>query len=216
MTLMVATPVRAAELETAQVSLGYAQFREQLARHVPSYQGIMVFSLDVVRARNRVVGLMFSKSEFAEISHLLFVDDDNWCEDIRIVPEMIEACKGVLGAPYTNKREPMRWVHRPDGAGGVAGVGFGFTMVTRECLEALAKEAHWYVDLPQGLRCPNLFGQLYEQVGGMEILLSEDFSFCKRAREAGFPVELYEQAGIINHAGGHVWNARQMKGGVVG
>lgn len=213
MTLLLATPVRAAELETALVTLGYAQFREQLARLVPSYVGSITFSLDVVRARNRLVGILFR--DHPEVTHVLFVDDDQWPEDIRIVPEMVERCKGVLGAPYTNKREPMRWVHRVD-ASGIAGVGMGFTMVTRECLEALAKEARWYTDLPQGLRCPNLFGQLYEQVGGVETLLSEDFSFCKRAREAGFAVELYEQAGIVNHAGGHVWNARQMPGGIVG
>jgi hypothetical protein len=190
---------------------------------MPEYKilaGSVTFSLDVVRARNRLVGHILGNHEFESITHILWVDDDQWPEDINIVPEMVERCKGVLGAPYTNKRHPLRWVHRVD-ARGVAGVGFGFTMTTRVMIEALAKDARWYTDLPHPVRCPNLFGQLYETVrhadgSEVETLLSEDFSFCKRAREAGYPIELYEKAGIVNHAGGHVWNAHEMKGGVIG
>lgn len=222
MTLLLATPVRAAELATAHVSLGYSDFRERLVRLMPDYTslcGSVTFALDVVRARNRIVGVLLSDPQFAPVTHVLWVDDDQWPEDITIVPEMVERCRGVLGAPYTNKKEPVRWVHRPDGRGGVAGVGFGFTMTTREMIEVLARDAHWYTDLPKPVRCPNLFGQLFETVatpdGIVETLLSEDFSFCKRAREAGWPVELYDKAGIVNHAGGHVWNARGMAGGIV-
>jgi acetyl esterase/lipase len=219
--LLLATPVRASELPTAHVSLGYSDFRERLVRLMPDYKslcGSVTFSLDVVRARNRIVGILLGKPEFADITHVLWVDDDQWPEDVTIVPEMVERCRGVLGAPYTNKREPLRWVHREhDGA---LSVGMGFTMTTRALLESLAKDARWYVDLPNPIRVPNLFGQLYETVTlpngeQVETLLSEDYSFCKRAREAGHPVELYEQAGIIHHAGGHVWDARGMPGGVV-
>lgn len=215
MSLLVATPVRAAELATAQVSLGYSDFRVRLARLMPDYKmlgGEATFSLDVVRARNRMVGLVLARPEFADVTHVLFVDDDNWPEDVRIVPEMLALDRPILAAPYTNKKEPMRWVHRMDGTS-VAGVGFGFTMTSRALLEHLAKDAHWYTDLPHTLRVPNLFGQLYETVGEYETLLSEDFSFCKRAREAGFSIELHP--GIVHHAGGHVWNAHQMPGGVI-
>lgn len=221
MRLLVATPVRAAELYAAHVSLGYATFREQLARLMPDYKSSMVATLDVVRARNRMVGLLLSHADFAAVTHVLWVDDDQWPDDVRIVPAMVAACRGVLGAPYTNKRNPLRWVHRGDGEGGFSGIGFGFTMTTRACLERLAERARWYIDLPHGLRCPDLFGQLYETertADGeeFETLLSEDYSFCKRAREAGYVIDLYPAAGIVNHAGGHVWNARQMPGGVVG
>ncbi len=223
MSLLLATPVRAAELATAHVSLGYSDFREKLVRLMPDYTalcGSVTFGLDVVRARNRIVGTILANEQFANVTHVLWVDDDQWPEDPTIVPEMVTYCRGVLAAPYTNKKHPMRWVHRPDGKGGVMGVGFGFTMTTRDMLEKLAHRAYWYTDFPQAVRCPNLFGQLYDtfvhEGREVETLLSEDFSFCKRALEAGFPVELYTKAGIINHAGGHVWNAREMKGGVVG
>lgn len=218
MSLLIATPVRAAELATAQVSLGYSDFRVKLALIMPDTMWSVTFGLDVVRARNRIVGTILGQDQFKDVTHILWVDDDQWPDDPRIVPEMVKACKGVLGAPYTNKKEPLRWVHRPDGAGGVAGVGFGFTMTTRHMIECLAKNADWYTDFPQAILCPNLFGQLYDTIltpsGVRKTLLSEDFSFCKRALEFGIPVELYEKAGVINHAGGHVWNARQMPGGI--
>jgi len=210
--LAVCTPVRAAELGTALVSLGYSDFRCRLVRLMPDFKmlgGECTFSLDVVRARNRMAGFLLSREEFADVTHVLWVDDDNWPEDVRIVPEMVERCRGVLGAPYTSKKDPVRWVHRADGQGGLVGVGFGFTMTTRECLTRVAASAKWYTDLPNALSVPNIFGQLYEVTPLGETLLSEDFSFCKRAREAGYEIELYENA-LIHHAGGHVWNACQM------
>jgi hypothetical protein len=180
---------------------------------IPSYQGAITFALDVVRARNRVAAMFLTQPEFAEFTHLLFVDDDQWPEDVRIVPEMIVRCRGVLAAPYTNKKAPLRWTYQKIPNGLL--VGMGFTMLTRECLATVAESAKWYTDLPGMMKTPNVFGQLIERVGDLEALLSEDYSFCVRAHRRGIPVELYEQSGIINHAGGHVWNARQMAGGVV-
>src|SRR5262249_18205224 len=96
MTLCLATPVRAAELMTAQVSLGYALFRERLARLMTAkYE--FVFSLDVVRARNRIVGTILREPTFADVTYVLWVDDDQWPDDPNIVPKMMQACKGVLG-----------------------------------------------------------------------------------------------------------------------
>jgi hypothetical protein len=206
MSLLIATPVRAAELSTAQVSLGYAEFRERLVRHMPDYKalsGTVTFSLDVVRARNRIVGFLLTREEFRDVSHVLWVDDDQWPEDIRIVTQMIENCRGVLAAPYTNKKLPLRYVHQT--WDDKLYVGFGFTMTTRTCLETVANDAYWYTDLPSGQRCPNLFGQCYKEVAGVVTLLSEDYSFCERAHEMGFKVELYEHGGKIFHAGGHAW-----------
>lgn len=218
--LMVATPVRAANLQTAQVSLGYAEFRERLSRALPSYAGSMVFALDTVRARNRAVGLLLSQPQFKDITHILWVDDDQWCEDITIVAEMMALCNGILGAPYTNKRHPTRWVHQPDGKGGVAGVGFGFTMVPTAVIKQMAYQltTEWYTDAPHALRCPNLFGQVMVQMSPESpdrTLLSEDFSFCWRARQLGIPVQIYPGAGLIYHAGGHPYSARDIPGGVV-
>lgn len=223
MTLLLATPVRAAELSTATVSLGYAEFRERLVRLMPDYRslsGSITFSLDVVRARNRIAGYVLSRPEFADVTHVLWVDDDQWPEDIAIVTEMIEYCRGVLGAPYTTKHQPLRWTHQVSGDGRSVMLGFGFTMTLTSVLRGLSKKAEWYTDLYTDFQTrvrskalvPNLFGQLYERIGDDdETLLSEDYSFCKRAHEAGYSVQLYEQSpGLILHSGGHAWSGRDM------
>jgi hypothetical protein len=207
--LLVATPVRAATLATALVPLGYCDFREKLARHMPDYNGSVVFSLDVVRARNRIAAFVLSRPEFADVDNVLWVDDDNFPEDVAIVSRMVARRGDIVAASYTNKKEPLRWVHSLDAEGKILGVGFGFTMTARHVIEKLASEAKWYVDYFAGgaLETPNLFGQLYDQMGGHETLLSEDYSFCKRAREAGFRIEI--EPGLIHHVGGHLWNAKR-------
>jgi hypothetical protein len=208
-TVLLATPVRAANLATAQVSLGYADFRLALARLMPDYKalcGHVTFAADVVRGRNRIVATLLADPNFADVDNVLWVDDDNWPEDVRIVQRMIDARGDIVAVPYTNKKEPLRWVHRVDEDGSVLGVGFGFTMTSRHLLETLFDAAERYVDFPQGLQCANVFGQVFDRApGDTRTLLSEDYSFCKRARDAGFSITMID--GLIHHAGGAVYNA---------
>lgn len=202
--LVVATPVRGAELSTAIVTLGYCEFRVRLALDGCA-DAYLTFCLDVVRARNRIVAMVF---ENTSVDHVLWVDDDNYpTRGPVVVREMVEIAErtgaGIVAAPYTNKQRPLRWTHRVDGRD-VLGVGFGFTLTTTAALRAMAEDAAWYMDLPRG-RTPNLFGQRYDKIGGEITLLSEDYSFCLRAREHGIKIVLHEDAGVIHHAGGHAW-----------
>jgi hypothetical protein len=219
MTLLIATPVRGAELGAATVALGYAEQRAALMGVVPSHARL-AFSLDVVRARNRVVSMLLREPDLAGVTHVLWWDDDQWPEDVRIVPEMMALDLPIVAAPYTNKRQPMRWIHQAWGDGRVTdergllevrGVGMGFTLTSRACLETMAKDAEWYWDAPTPRECPNLFGQVYDEFDGRRVLLSEDFSFCKRWREqhAG-KVYVYGNAGLMYHSGAHAWNAAEM------
>ena len=214
MSLLIATPVRAAELPTAQVSYGYCDFRDKLRGHMPDYQvlsGSIVFSCDIVRARNRITALILTRPEFEHIDNVLWVDDDNFPEDVRIVDLMLARKGDVVGASYTNKKEPLRFVHSVAPDGTLLGVGFGFTMTARHVLATLAEQARKYVDYFAGgnMAVADIFGQMYDRFPGTEhdTLLSEDYSFCKRAREAGFKIELVP--GLVHHAGGHVWNAKR-------
>jgi hypothetical protein len=64
---------------------------------------------------------------------------------------------------------------------------------------------------------PNIFGQLYDRVTDSpdpedEVLLSEDYSFCKRWRDLGGKVLLYTRAGVVRHAGYYAWSARDFPG----
>lgn len=222
MSLLVATPVRAAELYAAQVSLGYAEFLRALSHETP-FKTVVTFSLDVVRARNRVVGIILREKEFADVTNVLWLDDDQWAEDRSIVGKMIALDLPVVGAAYTNKKKPVRFVHQPwqdgprmlDARGclDVRAVGFGFTMTSRACLEEMAEGAHWYRDYPNATKCPDIFEQVYDKPepdAEDDTKLSEDFSFCKRWREKhDGKIALYG-GGVIAHAGAHVWTAREI------
>lgn len=216
--LLIATPVRGAELPAALVSAGYAEATRALSALVPTHTRL-VFALDVVRARNRAVSLLLSESDLADVTHVLWWDDDQWPEDVTVVPEMMALGLDVVGGAYTNKRAPVRFVHQvwedrrevdARGCLDVRGVGMGFTLTSRACLEAMAAKAEWYWDLPREAQCPNIFGQVYDDFGGRRVLLSEDFSFCKRWREHGGKVYVYGRAGLIFHAGSHAWNAKEI------
>jgi hypothetical protein len=223
-TLLIATPIRAAELWAAQVTLGYAESVRALSHEMP-IKTVVTYALDVVRARNRVVGIVLGNADFADVTHVLWWDDDNWPEDRSIVGKMLALDLPVVGAAYTNKSRPVRFVHQPwpgnkftldeRGCLDVRAVGFGFTMTSVACLRQMAEKARDYWDESIAMRCPDIFGQLYEDhalPGGedVDVLLSEDYSFCKRWREDhGGKVALYG-GGVISHAGAHGWNARDV------
>jgi len=244
--LVVATPIRAAEMHAASVSLGYAEMLLRLHRLLPVdvLAGSLTFATDIVRGRNRIAAKVLR--DHPDATHVLWLDDDQWVDDVAVVPEMMALGVDVVGAPYTNKRRPLRWVHQhmmpptkpeqrvavdnghPVRDGDlleVAGVGFGFTLTTTACLRQLSAAERVYTDHPNPHRVANLFGQLFHHPAieeGLVVaeedqaLLSEDYSFCLRWRRQGGKVYLYAQAGIVHHAGPHAWDAREMPGGVVG
>jgi hypothetical protein len=165
--LVIATPVRAAEMHAASVSLGYAEMLTKLHRLRLTSEilsGSITFATDVVRGRNRIAAKVLR--EAPDATHVLWLDDDNWCEDVAIIPEMIELGVDVVGAPYTNKRRPLHWVHRQttppaEVRGGlleVAGVGFGFTLTSVRCLRMMSAAERVYTDHPSPHRVANIFG----------------------------------------------------------
>jgi hypothetical protein len=234
MKLVIATPVRAAEMGAASVSLGYAEMLNKIFRLLPTSEtlaGSITFSCDIVRGRNRIAAKILR--EIPEATHVLWVDDDQWCEDVNIITEMMNLGVDVVGAPYTNKRQPLHWVHRnltPQAcmAGDlleVAGVGFGFTLTSVSCLKRMSEVERKYTDHPNPHKVANIFGHLFDHPlleKGVAIkeedqaLLSEDYSFCLRARKLGIPIHIYVKGGIVYHAGSHAWTAREMPGGVIG
>jgi hypothetical protein len=234
MKLVIATPVRAAEMGAASVALGYAEMLTRIYRLMPTSEtlsGSITFATDVVRGRNRIAAKVLR--EMPDATHVLWLDDDQWCEDVEIIPEMMNLGVDVVSAPYTNKKQPLHWVHRdltpqPAMQGDlleVAGVGFGFTMTSVACLKRMSESERKYTDHPNPVRVANIFGQLYHHPlmdQGVDVpeedqaLLGEDYSFCLRWRRLGGKVFIYGKAGIINHAGSHTWNAREMPGGVLG
>jgi len=231
--LVIATPVRAADMLAASVSYGYAQMLTRIHRVVPCevLDGSITFAADIVRGRNRIAAQVLR--EHPDVTHVLWVDDDQWIEDVAVVPELLALGVDVVGVPYTNKRPPLRWVHQPLTPPApmegdllpVAGVGFGFTLTSARALRELSARAVIYTDHPHAHRVANIFGHMYyhpAQDAGARVpeenmaLLSEDYSFCLRWRRAGGKVYVYAKGGIVHHAGPHAWSAREMPGGVIG
>lgn len=223
--LVVATPVDAGEIWSARVSLGYSENLRMLSHEI-EIGSVVAYARDVVRARNHAVFRILR--EFPAMTHTLWWDEDNWPEERRIVTEMIDSGYNVIGAPYTSKKQPLRWIHQHldpvppivNGSLEVRSVGLGFTMMTRWCLEHMVAKHRRYREWPSEDRVANIFGHLYEGPEGCaeedEALRSEDFSFCKRWRALGGRVMLKTDAGIVYHAGPHGWSAREMRGGMLG
>ncbi len=226
--LAVATPVRASDHYCANVSYGYMNFVMNLSRVMPveMIDSTMTYSVDNIRARNRIAAHILR--ERPQVTHVLWLDDDNWADDPRLVLAMLATGEHVLGAAYTNKKSPTRWVHQhldPPGTETayvteVRSVGFGFTITTTECLRRMSDAARKYTDVPYPHKIANIFGQLYDRLTpgtgaeDEECLLSEDYSFCKRWRDAGGRVAVFG-GGIIEHAGMKRWSGRDIPGAIV-
>lgn len=229
MSLLICTPIRSSEYGAADVKLGYHDALRRLSTtmQVEEFGGSTAFGCDVVRARNRMAAIVLRELKY--VTNVLWWDDDLWPTDISIVQKMIDAKRDVVAAPYTNKQQPLRWIHEPipdekcDDAGfmRVRSVGFGFTITSRRCLEKLSEESErsresrpYWDEWGGGHRIANIFGLMYETMAhGHEGLRSEDYSFCRRWRDVGGDIWLYGGKGnILQHAGGHAWDATQMKG----
>ena len=230
--LAIATPVRASTLENADVKYGYHRFTRQLEKKfdpVCFVDAEIAFSTESVRARNRIAAAILREPAFASITHVLWLDDDQWADDPAIVGEMMQLGVGLVGAPYTNKKVPMCWIHQqlspcppPEGRlQEVRLLGFGFTMTSRECLMKMSANARRYRDAPHNHKVPDIFAHRYAKLNDSvdpedETKLSEDYSFCETWRDLGEKVYLYARSGLIRHSGGKAYSAQDMPGGVIG
>jgi hypothetical protein len=233
--LLVATPFRGAGYWASDVKLGYAESLRLLSTQLDYFPPTVQFSEDVVNARNRIAAAVLR--EHPDVTHVLWWDDDCWPGDVGIVRKMIESGLDVVACSYTNKSHPVRWVHEVDalalrawdGASEYVparSVGFGFTITSRDCLEQMAAytrriggDSREYWDYtPRGkFLTPNLFGKLYERMpDGDESLRGEDYSFCRRWRDMGGKIWLYNGPGnLVTHAGPYGFSAADMPGAQV-
>jgi hypothetical protein len=107
--IVIATPIDAPDVLSADVKLGYRMFVETLkAAGAATIE--VDFAPDVVRARNRVAARILVDQP--EMTHVFWLDSDMWAENPRVVQEMAATGLDLVAAPYTNKREPMRWIHQ--------------------------------------------------------------------------------------------------------
>ena len=224
--ILIATPFDGGDLRTARVTLGWHRF----VRHLEKTLGAdslneVVYSCDVVRARNRIVATVIR--DLKATDRVLWLDDDTFADDFdegaRTVAWMAESGEALIAAPYTSKTTPARFVvnelegEKPDERGllSVRGVGFGFTMTSVACLQAVvdacASTGSAYYDLPHPHLIANVFGQIYDAgPDGRKYLASEDLSFCARWRALGGRVALMARAARIVHAGSRGYTDRDV------
>ncbi len=204
----------------AQVSLGYAEAVRAASHLFGGIDVYVAYGVDCVRARNRVVAKALREHDF---THLLWWDDDQWPADVTVIQRLIDKRRDFISLPYTNKKEPVRWVLRAEQlmptddpeVSSVLGVGLGFALCTRSMLERVstAKGVISYTDGPSSERIPNICGMLYEQLGDSILLTSEDYSLCRRWRELGGTVDIYQGKGnLMLHAGAKAWSGRDIPG----
>lgn len=232
MTLYIATPIDGGDIWSTRVTLGYSEALRRLSLRMPQLEvvraggetvrdeaGIPVYySTDIVRARNRIAAQVLAKPPSDDV--VLWWDDDVILNDMNVVDAMLALVRNgidVLAAPYTSKRHPVRWTHQgcAGGDGVIAeteSVGFGFTMTTRACLQKMADASEIEEDLIDGVyhEVPAIFDLL--KVPGRKRMrrLSEDYSFSAKWRGLGGKLYVYQRA-LIGHAGGHVYDAREMR-----
>ena len=224
--LAVATPVRGADDYCAQVTVGYHKSVRALERlmTVECIPLEITYGLDCVRARNRIAATILR--DYPAITHTIWWDDDQWPDDPRLVQVLLQTGEDLIGAAYTRKREPVKWVHQhlmadfpvTDYLMPVAGLGFGFTLTSTRCLRTMSDAATRYTDYPLPHKVANIFGMDYVRIGSSDdpddvALHSEDFSFCERWRRLGGRAMLFA-GGLVEHAGTKRYSAKDIPGGV--
>lgn len=136
-----------------------------------------------------------------DASHILFVDADMYFEP-KLVLDMIDFDQPLVGCLYPKRTLPISWVGSAlageqvvdRGFLKVEGIGFGLTLISRDCVQAMIDGG--YSEIDEDLES-HTAGQMLKSQGINRMIrafdkiklpgrrLSEDFSFCERHRRAG-------------------------------
>lgn len=163
------------------------------------YQTAYTFTSSIDNGRN-VLASLFLKSS---CTHFLFIDDDMaWASDLplRLLNENVD----IVGVPYRKKQGSYEYttIHEKEVASiegrpwmmMVEGLGMGMTLISRNVFEKMrmngAQPYHCYgSDEPQYLFFRH--DLYFDKKDNKMKYESEDFRFCRVAREQGFEVWAY-------------------------
>lgn len=153
---------------------------------------------DIAELRNMFLSIWYDK---VGTSHILFIDHDMSFRP-ELVMDMLAFDKPVVGTLYAKKTFPIQCVGSAlEGEqimeGGfikLEGVGFGVTLIRRDCIDAMIAKFPEIIDTQlerhtagQMLKDQGLSRLIraFDPILSEERRLSEDFSFCKRHRDSG-------------------------------
>ena len=108
-------------------------------------------------------------------THLFFVDDDMVYEKDTL-EKLLAAKKEIIGAKYANRRgsgEVVEYLETKDGEEPfeVVALGGGCVLISTEVMKKITPPWFWYKIAQTGA-----------------VVMSHDWFFCERAREAGFKI----------------------------
>lgn len=167
---------------------------------------------DLEDLRSMFLSIFYDK---IDASHILFVDADMSFEP-QLVLDMIDFDKPLVGCLYPKRTLPIAWVGSAlegeqqieNGFLKVEGIGFGVTLISRDCVKAIIDGGHCEIDEDLDAHTA---GQMLKSQGITRMIrafdkiklpgrrLSEDYSFCHRHKAAGGDVWA-----AINHRVTHV------------
>lgn len=186
-------------INCTETTMSLMELAQQLSVRGISYCFATQSYPDIDELRNMLLTLWFDR--LAHCSHMLMIDADMGFPS-QLVGDMLEFDKPLVGALYPKKTNPLGFVGRGKlghpvvdrGFIEVDGVGFGVTLVRRDCVqtmletgaassdERLATHASGPLLKEWGLaRIIRAFDKIETETGR----LSEDLSFCKRHRDCG-------------------------------
>lgn len=188
--------------------------------------GISTLSFpDIAELRSMAVTIWFDT--MPQSSHILFIDADMGFPP-ELVTDMIMFDEPVIGTIYPQRKLPLSWAGSGTGSNvterrgdfmEVEGVGFGCTLIRRDCIEQMIKKYPELIDTRLQLHPA---GETLRQTGTNRLLrffekmdipdrgiVSEDLSFCIRWRECGGKV--WAAIGHrISHVGPYDFAARYL------
>lgn len=169
---------------------------------------------DIADLRSGLLSIWFDKTP---ASHILFIDADMQFEP-ELVLDMLAFDRPFVGTLYPKRTLPISWVGSglegeqfvENGFLKVEGIGFGVTLIRRDCVQAIID--HGLCEIDEVMES-NVIARFLKEIGCPRMIrafdtvilpgrrLSEDFSFCHRHREAGGEVWA-----AIHHKVTHVGN----------
>lgn len=188
--------------------------------------GISTLSFpDIAELRSMFMTIWYDS--MPQSSHILFLDADMGA-DPQIVVDMLLFDEPLVGAIYPQRKLPLSWAGSGTGSTvaqrrgdfmEVEGVGFGITLIRRDCITKMIEKYPELIDTRLHLHPA---GETLRQTGTNRLLrffekldlpdrgvVSEDLSFCIRHREAGGQV--WAAIGHrISHVGPYDFAARYL------
>ena len=210
--VMIATPCKDGRVDI-NYTMSLCASCQVLSAAGIKYVTVCACSSSVDNARN-ALATTFMKSE---CTHLLFIDDDMcWASDLplRLLNENVD----IVGAPCRKKQFRVEFnVRHTDHVGYIGGrpwmlqidgIGMGVTLIHRKVFEALSGSVPKYYMFNEDKEPTYMFfrHQLIED-GGRTKYESEDFNFCRLAREKGMEIFGYADE-LVPHIGRVAFSAR--------